>query len=110
MSDGTVKVTAEANLHVSQLLALLQGPLSDVLSQINAHGLALTDPNVWAGPAASMFANQVWPEVQTQLDSVRGSLGTVQTQVSGILTNVTQAGAGLVAGAASTATGLVGSL
>lgn len=94
MSDGTVKVTAEANLHVSQLLSLLQGPLNDVLSQITSHGLALTDPNVWAGPAASVFANQVWPEVQTQLDTVRGSLGQVQSQVSGVLSNVTQAGAG----------------
>ena len=95
MSDGTVKVTAEAHVHITQLLNLLQGPLSDVLSQITSHGLALTDPNVWAGPAASNFTNVVWPQAQTLLNQVSGSLGQVQQQVSGILSNITQAGSGL---------------
>jgi hypothetical protein len=49
MSDGTVKVTAEAHLHICQLNALLEGPLADVLNQISSNALALTDPNVWAG-------------------------------------------------------------
>jgi hypothetical protein len=95
MTDGTVKVTAEAHVHITQLLNLLQGPLGDVLSQITSHGLALSDPNVWAGPAASNFSNVVWPQAQTQLDQVRASLGQVQQQVSGILGNITQAGSGL---------------
>lgn len=95
MTDGTVKVTAEAHVHISQLMNLLQGPLGDVLTQITSHGLALTDPNVWAGPAASTFANTVWPQVQTQLDQVRGSLSDVQQQVGGILNNITQAGSAL---------------
>lgn len=95
MSDGTVKVTAEAHLHITQLLNLLQGPLSDALSQVTSHGLALTDPNVWAGPAASLFSNQVWPAAQTQLDSVRGTLTQLQQQVGGILNNITQAGSGI---------------
>lgn len=100
MTDGTVKVTAEAHLHISQLLSLLQGPLGDVLSQVTSHGLALTDPNVWAGPAASTFSGTVWPAAQSQLDLVRGTLTDLQQQVSGILSNITQAGAGLpVAGA-----------
>ncbi|MFL6117516.1 MAG: hypothetical protein ACJ786_40115 [Catenulispora sp.] len=92
MSDGTVKVTAEAHLHITQLTNLLQGPLGDVLNQISSHGLALTDPNVWAGPAASMFSNNVWPVAQTQLDQVRGTLADLQQQVAGILSNITQAG------------------
>jgi hypothetical protein len=91
-ADGTVKVTAEAHLHITQLLNLIQGPLGDVLSQITSHGLALTDPNVWSGPSASNFATAVWPEVQTQLNQVTGVLGGLQNQVSGILTNITQAG------------------
>jgi hypothetical protein len=95
MVDGTVKVTAEAHTHITQLLSLLQGPLGDVLSQISSHGIALSDPNIWAGPAASNFANSVWPQAQGQLDQVRASLGQVQQQVSGILGNITQAGSGL---------------
>jgi hypothetical protein len=98
MTDGTVKVTAEAHVHITQLLNLLQGPLSDILTQINSHGLALTDPNVWAGPAASAFANTVWPQVQSQLGTLTGSLGGLQQQVSGILNNITQAGSGLPLG------------
>ena len=94
MSDvsGTVKVTAEAHLHINQLLSLLNGPLGDVLSQITSHGLALTDPNVWAGPAASNFAGVVWPEVQNQLGTVTSVLGGLQNQVAGILNNITAAG------------------
>jgi len=95
MTDGTVKVTAEAHVHITQLLNLLQGPLSDVLGQITSHGLALTDPNIWAGPAASNFAGSVGPQVQSQLNTVSGSLGGLQQQVSGILNNITQAGNGL---------------
>lgn len=92
MSDGTVKVTAEAHLHITQLMGLLQGPLSDVLGQITSNGLALTDPNVWAGPAASTFTNQVWPTAQQQLDAVRTTLAELQQQVAGILSNITAAG------------------
>lgn len=95
MTDGTVKVTAEAHLHITQLLSLLQGPLGDVLSQVTSHGLALTDPNVWAGPAASTFSGTVWPAAQSQLDAVRGTLTDLQQQVAGILSNITQAGSGL---------------
>jgi hypothetical protein len=95
MADGTVKVTADAHVHITQLVNLLQGPLNDVLTQINSHGIALTDPNVWAGPAASTFSNVVWPQAQTQLDQVRGSLTQLQQQVAGILNNITQAGSGL---------------
>ena len=32
-----------------------------MLSQITSHGLALTDPAVWEGPAAVDFSGQVWP-------------------------------------------------
>lgn len=99
MTDGTVKVTAEAHVHITQLLNLLQGPLNDVLGQITSHGLALTDPNVWAGPAASNFAGAVWPQVQTQLNQVSGSLGSLQQQVAGILNSITQAGGSPLGGA-----------
>jgi hypothetical protein len=92
MTDGTVKVTAEAHVHITQLLSLIQGPLSDVLSQITSNGLALTDPNIWSGPTATNFASAVWPEVQTQLNQVSGALNGLQSQVSGILNNITQAG------------------
>jgi len=92
MTDGTVKVTAEAHVHISQLLNLIQGPLGDVLGQITSHGLALTDPNIWSGPTATNFANVVWPEVATQLNSVSGALSGLQGQVSGILNNITSAG------------------
>jgi hypothetical protein len=95
MADGTVKVTAEAHVHITQLLNLLQGPLNDVLNQISSNGSALSDPNIWSGPAASNFANVIWPQAQTQLSQVQSSLGQVQQQVSGILNNITQAGSGL---------------
>src|SRR5438445_13820695 len=95
MTDGTVKVTAEAHVHISQLVNLLNGPLNDVLTQITAHGGALSDPNIWAGLAATAFSNNVWPQVQTQLDSVRGTLTDLQSQVAGVLNNITQAGSGL---------------
>ena len=112
MSDGgTVKVTAEAHLHIGQLLNLLQGPLGDVLSQITSHGLALTDPAVWEGPAASLFSSTIWPAAQTQLDSVRSTLMELQQQVGGILSNVTQAGSGLpVVGQLPVVGNLVGGL
>jgi hypothetical protein len=109
MTDGTVKVTAEAHLHITQLLNLIQGPLSDVLAQITSHGLALTDPNIWSGPTATNFAGAVWPEVQGQLSQVTGALGGLQGQVSGILNNITQAGSLPLAGSLPVS-GLTGGL
>lgn len=97
MSDGTVKVTAEAHLHISQLNSSLAS-FNDLMSQIIAHGTALTDPNVWAGPAASVFSQQVWPQLQSQLGQLQGSLGSLQQQVTGTLNNITQAGSGLLGG------------
>jgi hypothetical protein len=97
MSDGTVKVTAEAHVRIGQLNGAL-GSFNDLINQIVSHGTALTDPNVWAGPAASAFANSIWPEVQSQLGALQGSLGQLQGQVAGILNNITQAGSGLPLG------------
>ena len=94
MSDGTVKVTAEAHVHITQLLATLQGPLNDALSQITSHGTALSDPNIWAGPAATNFASAVWPTAQSQLNQASAALASLQQQVAGIVNNITQAGAG----------------
>ncbi len=107
MSDGTVKVTAEAHLHICQLNALLEGPLADVLRQISSNALALTDPNVWAGQAASLFANEVWPQVQSLLGQVQGSLGELQSQVAGVLANVTAAGSGVLTNVAAAGTGAI---
>lgn len=91
MSDGTVKVTAEAHIRIGQLNSSL-GAFNDLINQIVSHGTALTDPNIWAGPAASVFAQQLWPQVQTQLGQVQGTLGGLQSQVMGILNSITQAG------------------
>ena len=91
MTDGTVKVTAEAHVRIGQLNSAL-GAFNDLVNQIMSHGTALTDPNIWAGPAASIFSQQVWPEVQSQLGQVTGVLGSLQQQVMGTLNNITQAG------------------
>lgn len=96
MTDGTVKVTAEAHVRIGQLNNAL-GQFNDLVNQIMSHGLALTDPNVWAGPAATAFSSTVWPQVQSELGQVTGSLGGLQQQVTGILNNITQAGSGLPA-------------
>ena len=94
MSDGTVKVTAEAHAQITQLLNLLQGPLNDILKQITTAGSALSDPNIWAGPAATNFASVVWPTAQSQLNQASAALAQLQQQVAGIVNNITQAGAG----------------
>jgi len=91
MSDGTVKVTAQAHVSLSALNAAIS-QLNDVASQVTSHGLALTDPNVWAGPAATNFANVIWPTVQTQLNQINGALNGLQGQVAGILSGITSAG------------------
>lgn len=100
MTDGTVKVTAEAHIRIGQLNSAL-GSFNDLINQIVSHGTALTDPNIWSGPAASVFAQQLWPQVQSQLGQVQGSLGGLQSQVMGILNNITQAGSGLPLGGLS---------
>ena len=107
MSDGTVTVTAEAHLHICQLNSLIDGPLADALNQISSNALALTDPNVWAGQAASLFANEVWPQVQSVLGQVQGSLNELQSQVASVLANVTAAGSGVLTSVAAVGTGTI---
>jgi hypothetical protein len=97
MTDGTVKVTAEAHVRIGQLTNAL-GSFNDLVNQIMSHGTALSDPNIWSGPAATLFSQQVWPQVQSQLGQLQGSLGGLQQQVTGILNNITSAGSGLPLG------------
>lgn len=110
MVDGTVMVTAEAEMHSHQLSALLNGPLADVLNQITTQALALTDPDVWAGQAASIFSNEVWPQVKALLGQTQSSLGQVQSQVAGVLANVVAAGSGGIGIDVSSTTGVTISL
>lgn len=89
--SADVKVSAQAHVSLNALNSAI-AQLNDVASQITSHGLALTDPNVWAGPAATNFANIIWPQVENQLSQVNGALNGLQSQVAGILSSVTAAG------------------
>lgn len=86
--------TAEAKTAIQQVQSILNGGFTDQISQLDAQGKILSDPNVWDGPLATQFRGSVWPETKTALDKVKSELEELRTQLDQISQNIFTAGGG----------------
>jgi len=92
--SGRVLATAEAQRAISQLQSIINGGFTDQITQLDAQGRALSDPNVWDGPLAEQFRNATWPETKAALDKARTELEELRGQLDRIRQNIMQAGGG----------------
>jgi outer membrane protein TolC len=92
--SARVLATAEAQQAISQLQSIINGGLTDQITQLDAQGRLLSDPNVWDGPLAEQFRNATWPETKAALDKAKGELEQLRGQLDRIRQNIMQAGGG----------------
>jgi hypothetical protein len=83
-----VLATDEAKAAIAKMQGIIGQGLADQVRQLDAEGRRLSDPNVWDGPSASHFRNEVWPETKktldrsvTALDELRGKLQRVHQEI-----------------------------
>lgn len=91
---GRVLSTEQAKTAIQQLQGIINGGLTDQITQLDAQGRTLSDPNVWDGPLAERFRNTTWPETKSALDTVRVELEELRGQLQQISTNIMTAGGG----------------
>ncbi|GAA1888118.1 hypothetical protein GCM10009715_37560 [Paeniglutamicibacter psychrophenolicus] len=86
--------TEQAKTAIQQIQAIINGGFTDQISQLDAQGRVLSDPNVWDGPLASQFRGSTWPETKAALDKARTELEQLRGQLNQISTNIFTAGGG----------------
>jgi hypothetical protein len=86
--------TEQAKTAIQQIQAIINGGFTDQISQLDAQGRVLSDPNVWDGPLASQFRGSTWPETKAALDKARTELEQLRGQLNQISSNIFTAGGG----------------
>ncbi|MGB8383976.1 MAG: pyrophosphorylase [Dermatophilaceae bacterium] len=86
--------TEQAKTAIRQMQAIINGGFTDQISQLDAQGRTLSDPNVWDGPLADRFRGSTWPETRAALDKAKSELEQLRGQLDQISQNIFSAGGG----------------
>ena len=86
--------TEEAKSAIRQIQSIINGGFTDQITQLDAQGRILSDPNVWDGPLAAQFRGSVWPETKSALDKAKTQLEELRTQLDKISQDIFTAGGG----------------
>ena len=93
MSDRVLS-TEQAKTSISKMQSIINGGLSDQITQLDTEGQTLSDPAVWDGPLAETFRGTTWPETKSALAKAQQELNDLQGQLQSISQNVMTAGGG----------------
>lgn len=91
---GRVLSTEEAKTAIKQIQSIVNGGLTDQITQLNTEGQKLSQPDVWDGPLAATFRSSTWPETKSALDKAKTELEDLRTQLEKISQNIMTAGGG----------------
>ena len=86
--------TDQAKSAIQQMQSIINGVLTDQISQLDAQGRLLSDPNVWDGPLAERFRGSTWPGTRAALDKAKVELEELRGQLQQIAQNIFTAGGG----------------
>lgn len=86
--------TEQAKSAIQQMQAIINGGFTDQISQLDAQGRTLSDPNVWDGPLAERFRSSSWPETRAALEKAKVELEELRGQLNQISQNIFSAGGG----------------
>ncbi|GAA2843754.1 hypothetical protein FB468_3292 [Leucobacter komagatae] len=86
--------TEEAKTAIRQIQSIIAGGFTDQITQLDAQGRVLSDPNTWDGPLAATFRGSTWPETKTALDKAKQQLEELRTQLDKISQDIFTAGGG----------------
>lgn len=83
--------TDQAREAITRMRSLIDSGLSDQISQLDAQGRILSDPNVWDGALAAQF-RAGWPTTAQNLQRMRTDLDELRVQVDQVTQNILTAG------------------
>ena len=86
--------TEQAKTAIKQLQSIINGGFAEQLSQLDAQGRTLSDPNVWDGPLAERFRTSTWPETKSALEKAKRELDELRGELDKISANIFSAGGG----------------
>lgn len=89
---GRVLSTEQAKTSIKQVQGIIDGGLEEQIGKLDAQGKMLSNPDVWDGPLAQSFRDQIWPETKSALDKAKQELGELHQQLQGIAKNIMSAG------------------
>src|SRR3954469_21123444 len=92
--SGRVLSTEQAKSSIQQVQAIVNGGLTEQIAQLDAQGKTLSNPDVWDGPLAQQFRDQIWPETKSALDKAKVELDDLREQLQRISQNIMTAGGG----------------
>ncbi len=89
---GRVLSTDRAKASIQQVQAIINGGLAEQINKLDAQGKILSEPDVWDGPLAQQFRDQIWPETKSALDNAQRELEELRQQLQKISQNIMTAG------------------
>lgn len=86
--------TEEARSAIRNMQSIIRGGLSDQINQLNNQGQTLCQPEVWDGPLAGRFREDIWPNTHNALQKATTELQELNQKLDQIATNIFTAGGG----------------
>lgn len=91
MSSDRVLSTAAARTAITRFQQIVNGELYNQITELNAQGQILSDPNNWDGRLAGEFRTH-WGETHRKLVEIKNALDSLRQQVQTINQNIMNAG------------------
>jgi len=86
--------TDQAKTSIRKIQSIINGGLADEIQKLDTEGKTLSQPDVWDGPLASQFRDQIWPETKTALEKAKTELDELRDQLDRISQDIFRAGGG----------------
>ncbi len=92
--SARVLSTDQAKTSIRKIQSIINGGLADELQKLDNEGKTLSQPDVWDGPLASQFRDQIWPETKQALEKAKQELDELRDQLDKISQDIFRAGGG----------------
>ncbi|MGH2942722.1 MAG: pyrophosphorylase [Solirubrobacteraceae bacterium] len=86
--------TDQAKTSIKKIQSIINGGLADEIQKLDNEGRTLSQPDVWDGPLASQFRDQIWPETKSALEKAKTELDELRDQLDRISQDIFRAGGG----------------
>lgn len=83
--------TDTAKSAISTMSSIINGGLTDQISQLDQQGRQLSQPDVWDGSLAAQFRS-TWPETSRSLQTVKADLDDLRLRIERINADIMTAG------------------
>lgn len=84
----------EAKASITRMAAIVNGPFTDEIANLETEGRTLSRPDVWDGPTAANFRS-MWTGMEKNMAAFRADLDELRAHVQAVNANIMTAGGGI---------------